>query len=57
MRFILISLLLLAACAHKPDSICDCPFDFKDKAFDLDGSGTVTTLDYSIYLKTCGDGR
>lgn len=46
----------MISCAHhgKPD-YCNRMFDFKDQAFDLDGSGTVTVADFVIYQKKCGD--
>lgn len=58
MRFIVLSLVsvfLVTGCCHTPDrpAYCARPFDLKDPAFDLDGSGTVTTLDFAIYQKSC----
>lgn len=47
--------LLVAGCCHTPDrpSYCSRPFDMKDPAFDLDGSGTVTIADFAVYQKNC----
>lgn len=52
-----LALLSLTACAHdsKP-KICARDFDFKDMAYDLDGSGTVTVADFNRYLALCDKG-
>lgn len=45
-------LFSMVSCASVPD-YCKRAFDFKDHAFDIDESGTVTMADYALYLKTC----
>lgn len=48
-------LFSMVSCAHgggRP-AYCKREFSFKDPAFDLDKSGTVTTADFAIYLDKC----